>query len=111
MYGISHGHAVALGLIPCWKELEKNSHDDQAIKDRLSSLAKIFGVASITDSISVVEKLIKKMDLPKINIADEDLEILASSVNPERLQNNPVVFSKEILFNIYRDIKGENDNE
>jgi len=42
--------------------------------------------------------------LPPKNINDEDLDILTSSVNTQRLQNNPVQLDKAAIKNLYKEI-------
>lgn len=106
LYGISHGHAVALSLIPCWKLLHKKSYTDEKLAEVLMALAKVLlpekSMPDISESISLVENLISTLELPGIRVKPEDLEELVNSVNLERMSNNPVCFTKEELYQLYR---------
>ena len=44
------------------------------------------------------------MDCPVSGDAERDIEILAGSVNVQRLSNNPVAFDKDQLAAMYRNI-------
>lgn len=104
LYNISHGHAVALSLIPCWKLLFDKSKSNNDLKEILESLAKVLKQDSIEESINYISTIIEELDLPETIIKDEDLNILVESVNIERLSNNPIIFNKEELYNLYKSI-------
>ncbi len=103
LYKIPHGHAVALGLIPCWKLLYEKSKNDKELERILIKLADVFNT-SIEESIEKVSNLIKELDLPKVVVKEEDLDILVKSVNMKRMSNNPIMFTEEELFNLYKSI-------
>ena len=104
-YGISHGHAVALCIIPVWKLLLKKSVDNKDLRNVLTMLADIFGTDDILTSVNIVADMIESFDLPKININSSDMDMLASSVNINRLKNNPVLFEYDEIFKLYEEIK------
>ena len=104
LYNISHGHAVALSLIPCWKLLYNKSKSNNYLKEILESLAKVLKQDSIEESINYISNIIEELDLPETIIKDEDLNVLVESVNIERLSNNPIIFNKEELYNLYKSI-------
>ncbi len=104
-YGISHGHAVALCIIPVWKLLLKKSVDNEDLKNTLIILADIFGTDDILDSINTVEDIIKGFNLSKFKIHSTDIDMLTRSVNISRMQNNPVIFNYNEIFELYEDIK------
>ena len=105
LYNISHGHAVALCLIPCWNLLYNKSKSDEELKKILDSLAKILKQKSIVDSINYIASIINELDMPKITIKDNDIDNLVNSVNVERMSNNPIVFNKNELYELYKSIK------
>lgn len=105
LYGIAHGHAVSLCLIPCWRLLLEKSSDNKKLEEVLLSLSKVLNKNTILDSINYVDRLIKELDLPKVFIKKGDLEILVNSVNIERMSNNPIYFSREELYELYKSIK------
>lgn len=104
LYNISHGHAVALCLIPCWMLLLKKSETDKELKEILNSLAKVLKQDNILDSIAFINNLITELNMAKVEIKSDDLDNLASSVNIERMSNNPIAFNKAELYNLYKSI-------
>lgn len=99
-YNISHGHAVALCLIPCWKKLHTKA--DANLKSILMELCEILEVSSIDESINLIEKLIKSFDLPKVKI--DNMEVLADNINTERMNNNPILFDYDDIIDLYKNI-------
>ena len=109
LYGIPHGHAVAICLPVIWKYM-LNSLDkciDQRkckyLKEVFNNIAKSLYVITDSDAIQVINQMIVEMDLQyPITLKKElELKILSSSVNPTRLKNNPVHLDDEAIFRIY----------
>ena len=105
LYNIAHGHAVALCLVPCWKLLLEKSKSDNELNGKLDSLSKILKQDDIVNSINYVNSLITELDLPKIKIKEEDLDVLVDSVNIERMHNNPIIFDRKEIYNLYKSIE------
>lgn len=102
LYGIPHGHAVALCMLPVWRYMQKcieNRKDEGP-----SRLKTIF--SKITIDEDWFENLMKELEMlyPVSSSQEADIEKLASSVNPERLANNPVPLDCDIIKEIYRSI-------
>ncbi len=94
LYGIPHGHAVAICLPKVWKQM--SNFDDIAIA---------LGQQNHEAAISFFEELLQRLNiLPPDNVNKEDLDILTNSVNIERLSNNPVQFDKKTIKELYREI-------
>ncbi len=104
LYNISHGYAVAICLIPCWKRLEELSDKDIKLKNILMSLALILNCKNIKDSIRKIENIINLFKLPEIKISPTEMENMVKCVNFERLKNNPVQFNDECIYEIYKEI-------
>ena len=104
MYNISHGHSVALCIIPIWKLLVEKAKEDVKPKNVLLEIANIFGTDDINDSIKIFESIFNQFNLPKIHIREQDLSVLVNSVNIERMNNNPVIFNQRDIFNLYKNI-------
>ena len=104
-YGISHGHAVSLCIIPVWKLLIKKSSDNKDLRNTLTLLADIFDTYDILSSVNIVADMIKSFKMPTINISSADIDMLARSVNISRLKNNPVPFDYNEIFKLYEEIK------
>ena len=98
LYGLPHGHAVAVCLPEIWQFMF--DHMDKCIDKRGQNyLFKIFCRISDTmgcnrpmEAISVFRQIMKemKMNNPDSDNLASDILLLTSSVNPIRLKNNPV---------------------
>ena len=94
LYGLPHGHAVALCLPKVWRCIE--NHDD---------IAKMFKVKRHEDAIILFESMLQRLEIfPPENINAGDLDILAEAVNIQRLSNNPVPLKKSNLKTLYKEI-------
>ena len=100
LYGIPHGHAVALCMLPIWWYMRK--YVDNREDDGNSRLKRIF--VEITIDEDWFENLIGELEMvhPVSSSREADIELLASSVNPERLANNPVPLERDTIKEIYR---------
>lgn len=108
LYGISHGHAVALCLPFVWEYMIHNMNltIDKRGKEYLNQifndLDKLFECQTHEQSVNKFKQILNKIDINCSNIVKEDdLNILTSSVNVERLSNNPVSLNKEEIKKIY----------
>lgn len=111
LYGISHGHAAALCLPKVWRYMLENLSEctDERGAGYLASvfqrLAAAMGAGSSLEAVSRFEDFYQSLDLTDPTLrSEEELNVLAESVNPVRLKNSPVRLTKEILENLYRDI-------
>lgn len=104
-YGISHGHAVALCIIPIWRLLLEKSKNDKKLNNILLEIARLFGANNIIESINKFDSILNEFDLPKINIKDEDIQMLVNTINIERMKNNPVNFTSNEIYKLYKEIK------
>lgn len=110
LYGIAHGHAVALCLSKLWPYMVENL--DQCIDPRGSGyLKKIFldiadamGCKTIEKSIMRFQDLLEELELFVPNPKEEDYCILKSSVNPVRLKNNPIALDVDTIDRLYHQI-------
>ncbi len=104
LYNAAHGHAVALCLVPVWRLLADKAGQDENLAKTLEEIAGLFNVGSIEESIDKYEEIFKSFDLFKVEIKEEDIETLVNSVNVARLNNNPVLLTKEEIEAVYRSI-------
>ena len=109
LYNISHGHAVAVCLPHVWEYMINNLEltIDSRGKDYLESifcdLDNIFNTKSHIETIEKIKKIYSEIDIKYLNIIKaNDLKQLISSVNIERLNNNPVKLDKDALEQIYK---------
>ena len=112
MYGVPHGHAVALCLPEVWQymlEHPENCADPRGVAHLTSvfeSLARIMGCDSPEKALVLFREILSALDLPRPRCSnrDEELELLAASVNPVRLKNNPVPIPGGMIRQIYETI-------
>ena len=109
LYKLPHGHAVAVGLPVIWEYMVGNmdkcidSRGQEYLAGIFNEIAKAMGSQTPTEAIAKFRQMIEEMELknPVAEKREEELEILASSVNPVRLKNNPVELVLEAIFSMY----------
>lgn len=111
MYNLPHGHAVAVCLAELWEFMY--NHADKCVDARgkkyliniFECIACALGEDNIINGIEKFDRILKDLQIyaPEINVGD--LKVLVSSVNTERLQNNPVALTENDLTTIYRNLK------
>lgn len=112
MYGIPHGHAVALCLPEVWMYMLEHTGNciDPRGKDHLEFvfewLGRIMQCDSAYKGLMMFKAIMFSLDMPQPQSKDleADLEVLTHSVNPVRLKNNPVNLDEETIRNIYKRI-------
>lgn len=94
LYGLPHGHAVALCLPKVW-----------AYMGGFEEIASVIGKNTSEEAISFLEGLIKDLGIstPK-NASVDDLEVLTNSVNAQRLYNNPVQIDRDAIQALYKEV-------
>lgn len=107
LYGIPHGHAVAICLPVIWKKMldkgrilnEKKGGEylDGVFVDISKSLGTIPPIQAIKSFIN----LLGEMGIESPIITKDELQILSVAVNPVRLGNSPVCFSNDDIKGIY----------
>lgn len=111
-YKLPHGHAVAVCLPEVWTYML--DHPEECIDKRGSEylmgvfdeIARSMGVGTPVEAIALFREMMKAMELrnPVSENREAELEVLASSVNPVRLKNNPVGLSGAVISFLYKDI-------
>lgn len=112
MYGLPHGHAVAVGLPEIWtymtNHLEKCIDDrgERYLKDIFSDISKAMCCNTPMEAIFKFRGMMDEMSLanPVANNRDEEMDVLVHSVNPVRLKNNPVELDVFTMSRLYEDI-------
>ncbi len=130
LYGLSHGHAVAICLIPLWKfmedkvfhslpaedAVEKSGEEgaDEAGADfcvdrrGMAYLKETFAGLRKMICVGQFEEMVRAAGITSIGYGGEEtekaIERLAGSVNATRLKNNPVRLSTQDLQQLYRSV-------
>ena len=109
LYKLPHGHAVAINLPGIWQYMLE--HRDKCIDLRgpeylegvFQSIATTMGCHTPTEAIAKFRGMLSDMEI-QIPVSDDrtsDISILASSVNPVRLKNNPVELDEPTIRRLY----------
>lgn len=111
MYGLPHGHAVAVCLPFVWGYMVKNRElcmDERGweyLEHTMENIADSLGFGNVLNAIEGFSELLLRLGLKTPNIKEPDIQILANSVNGTRLGNHPVHLSHEALYQIYSEIQ------
>lgn len=112
MYGLPHGHAVAICLPEIWDYMLKtpeccvDSRGIDYVAAVFNSIAEALGAQSAQEAVMSFRVFMSEMDLEKpVSVSkDKDIAILSESVNPIRLANNPYSISKVDISQLYSKI-------
>lgn len=111
IYGLAHGHAVALALPKTWNYLVsnyKNTFDARGkkyLRNSLDLINKSFICQNDQEAIAKFISLLHKYDFIKpLEYNENGLNEIVDSINIERLKNFPVSMSKETLKQMYLEI-------
>lgn len=109
MYGLPHGHAVALCLPEVWSYMLE--HPEQCVDPRgkehmafiFEWLGRIMECDSDNKGLMMFRSMLHSLEmaLPQSKDYEAELATLATSVNPVRLKNNPVLLDEEAIRYIY----------
>ncbi len=101
LYGVPHGRAVFMCLPHIWSYM----NEKQVLPDIFVEIARVLGYETVNEAIDFLLKLDSELfDNDTVTMNKEDLEMLTVSVNPTRLKNNPLIFSKDEIRDLYRKI-------
>ncbi len=110
LYGLSHGHAAALCVAVLWKwmldniELCIDPRGQDYIRQVFKDISDNMGAFSEIEAADMFEQIIVELDLEHPHISDDEYELLADSVNVERLKNNPIRLDRDAISFLYHEI-------
>lgn len=98
LYGLPHGHAVAICLPEIWDYMLGNmnkcldARGSEHVGSIFSAIGQTMGCQSPTDAIVKFREMLTDMDIqnPITDNRTSNINLLTSSVNPIRLKNNPI---------------------
>lgn len=106
MYGLPHGHAASLSLLQVWKYTYEIANQDLMVI--LKELANVWKCDSVEESIMAYQTFLEGLEIDLEQESQQgDVDVLACSVNQERLKNHPVTFTKEQIQEMYSQIVKE----
>lgn len=108
LYGIPHGHAVAICLPVIWiymlKHLEKciDTRGQKYLQRVFYNIAEAMGCKTPIAAISTYCQMMQQMQMKSsLSIKGDEVVELSSSVNPIRLKNNPVELDLSTIYDLY----------
>lgn len=109
MYGLPHGHAVAVCLPEVWQYMTnhldevKDARGIRYLERIFSEIAHAMGYDKISVAIAQFRQMMHDMDMgyPRSENLAADLNVLTESVNPVRLKNNPISINAETAYTLY----------
>ena len=109
LYGLPHGHAVAVCLPEIWQYMTNNIEkciDDRGVNYLTNIFLDISKAMGCNNNIQSMKKYRQMMDVmemasPKAYRRVAELDILSHSVNPIRLKNNPIVLDENAIKSLY----------
>lgn len=114
LYGLAHGHAVALCVEKLWPYMVRHTEDcmDERgtayLDEMFRKLAEVMGCGSAEEAAEAYGRFYEELSLERPALQHpEELDVLAGSVNPVRLKNNPVRLDAETLRTLYMKILKE----
>lgn len=112
LYGLPHGHAVAVCLPEIWEYMVNNidkcidPRGKEYLDDIFSQISFSLGCKDVMEAIGKFRNILLKcrINMDGKELDDEHLSLLANSVNPIRLKNNPVQIMEDSINYIYTNI-------
>lgn len=113
IFGLPHGHAVAVCLPEIWDYMLVNPDKCIDIRGKeylfgiFQSIATAMGAKNVAEAIASFREMMRSLDLgnPRRNLCTEDsFDSLCRSVNPVRLKNNPVGLDSKAISSLYTSI-------
>jgi len=110
LYGIAHGHAVALCLPYVWEHLlESKDTCFSPLRDYLNSifsdLMQVVHATSYEITFDVIAELFNELELyHEFDYCEDTIQELVASVNIQRMNNHPIEISPQILNEMYRKV-------
>lgn len=112
LFGIPHGHAVAIGLPVIFDYMIH--HPENCIDGRgadyllgvFQDIAECFGQKTPSRAVAFFNRLLEELEMERPVILPGQLAVLTASVNPTRLKNNPVALDETTIYALYEKIGG-----
>jgi alcohol dehydrogenase class IV len=116
LYHIPHGHAVVVCLAPVWEYMLENTSQcadargPDYLRTVFSDIAQAMGANHALAAVVFFKKLLGALGVTApVGAQKSDLDLLARSVNPVRLKNNPVPIDSRTAYTLYKTILNMED--
>lgn len=108
LYKVPHGRAAFVCLPYVWEYMIENSKNNDELKSVFYSIAAALGCKTPLEAVDLLKEINKALfGKENIETNQDDVALLAASVNVTRLKNNPVQLSKDTLAILYFQILDE----
>ncbi|MGN0290720.1 MAG: iron-containing alcohol dehydrogenase, partial [Lachnospiraceae bacterium] len=110
LYGIPHGHAVAICMPYVWEFLASHTErceeeKRKGIEAALEEINRLYGCKSTAETVELFQGMLLEYGLTAPQLRSrEELDILTDSVNPDRMKNFPVPVERQELYQLYEKI-------
>ena len=110
LYGIAHGHAVAICISKLWEYMLE--HPERCIDSRgigflnniYCEIADSMGCVTVPEAVTKYKALVDSLNFINPQCSPKDYLILKTSVNPIRLKNHPIYLDEDIIESLYHPI-------
>ena len=110
LYGIAHGHAVAICISKLWEYMLE--HPERCIDSRgigflnniYCEIADSMGCVTVPEAVTKYKALVDSLNFINPQCSPKDYLILKTSVNPIRLKNHPIYLDEDIIESLYHQI-------
>ena len=110
LYNLAHGHAAALCVARIWPYMISLSQDDDNLAKIFKNIAYAMNCKTVEDASMKFRNIIidwnlnKTLRLENDEHFNDEVVLLANSVNVQRLSNNPIKISEDDMKMLYRKI-------
>ena len=108
LYNFAHGHSAALAVSKIWHYTIRHTKDcidprgEAYVSNMLNELSELFDCENEEQGAEKFQMLLDSLELPKPKAGERDIEILTDSVDPAKLNSNPVLLNKQIIRELYK---------
>lgn len=110
LFGIAHGHAVALCMQGVWAHMAthltlcQDARGQAVLEAALDRLTRLFGANDATDAAERFTALVRSMELDVPAPTAAQMTEMVGAVNVTRLKNHPVSLDSTAIEQIYRSV-------
>ena len=110
LFGLAHGHAVALCMQGVWAHMAANTalcrdaRGKAVLEAALDRLTRLFGAESAADAAERFAALVRALELEVPKPTEAQMAEMVGAVNESRLKNHPVTLDQATMEQIYHTV-------
>ncbi len=105
LYGVPHGRAAFICLPFVWEYMWTSVSEDAGagqLRALFTDIARGLGCRDVPEAIRFLHALDERLfAADRLRFDADDIPLLVASVNPTRLNNNPIAFPEQVLTELY----------